>query len=163
MNFIAAASSLSDDSSEAGSYRIQDGHYIIGAFENGSSQFVKLRAPNGTFKGRSIHLKPDQNCKYFQPLVEENAFIIDSADLGTFFDTISVAFYQEGWHRNYITLDSSKNHAEYLRLEIDEPTKLHLVVNQESFKLSDTKDCQYSDIELLLVKVDKNVYSRISN
>ncbi len=65
---------------------------------------------------------------------------------------LSVAFYNETWQKNYINVHSSKTHAEYISLKVMVPTKIYIVVNQESVKLSEENDYQYSDVQILLAK-----------
>ncbi len=162
-NFISAASALSDKPDLRGDYKIQDGHYIINAYEEGGTRYIKLRAPSGIFKGKKLNEQPDQKDKFYKPLPEENAFLIKADDIGDFFDVISVAFYHDGWTKNYISMNSWNNRAEYAGLRVNKPTRIYIVVNQESLKLSPEVDYEYSDVEILLVKQENTSLTKISN
>jgi len=151
-NYIAAVSTLSDKRGARLMYKIQDGHYVIDVYEEQGLKLVKLRAPTGKVKGKKLNEQPFPKDKFYIALPLENAFAVKVDDLPDLFDVLSVAFYNENWQKNYISLNTSKNHAEYISINVMVPTKIYIVVNQESIKLSEEKDYQYSDVQVLLAK-----------
>ena len=165
-NHILAFSSLDPSHFRSGNYKIQDGHYLISVWEENEVKYAKLRAPSGKLKEKKVaeHVpsKSDRD-KYFSVLSNENAFVVRVEDLSKYFDLFSVAFYNENWHKNFISINSYAKHAEYVSLTVTSLTKLYIVANQESMKLAEEADYEYSNVELHIIKEDGSRFKPIGN
>ena len=80
-------------------------------------------------------------------------------DFHQLFQYFSIAYYEDDWFYECITVDCFKGHANYSEINISEPTEICIRVHQKDvrhFYIQGERNKEYNPCELWLVKVDQN-------
>jgi len=160
-NFIICASTKNSESPfhVGPAYSIISVHYFENHFIVKLRNIWKKMDWNGEYANYSYQWTLELKAIVGFTQVEDGVICLGFNEFKKYFESYTIAYYEDNWRYNYLDIESQPKHAEYIKFKLESACEMYLSLHQKDSKYlapEQRQEHRYSPAELILARVEED-------